>query len=352
MTFWKNKKVLITGHTGFKGSWLSLILLNWGCEVYGISLKPTEELNLFNSLNFEKDLNHNLIDIRNSELFKSKVKEIKPDIIFHLAAQPLVRDSYLSPVDTWEVNVNGTINLLEAVRDLNYNSVAIFITTDKVYKNNEWIYGYREIDQLGGYDPYSSSKAASEIAINSWRSSFLDDEIDNKTLIASARAGNVIGGGDWSKDRIIPDAIRALNTNQTIKVRSPNSSRPWQHVLEPLFGYLNLAEKMYSNDYALATSFNFGPRIESNKKVKDLIKEVLKIWEGKWQDISDTKNLHEANLLNLSYEKAFNYLNWQPKWDFEKTIEKTVHWYKKFYSGYSAMECCLSDLNSYLKTFD
>ena len=226
MNFWKNKKVLITGHTGFKGSWLSLLLLNLGSKIEGISLNPVDELNLFNLLNLENKVKHNIIDIRNTDLINKKISDSKPDIIFHLAAQPLVRESYLKPRYTWEVNVNGTINVLEALKNLNSNCAVIFITTDKVYKNNEWIYGYREIDQLGGYDPYSSSKAGAEIAIQSWRSSFLNTEIQENIFIASARAGNVIGGGDWSKDRIIPDAVRALHANQKIKVRNPYSSSP------------------------------------------------------------------------------------------------------------------------------
>ena len=349
MSFWKNKKVLITGHTGFKGSWMSLLLLNLGSKVSGISLEPSDELNLFDQLVIKKDLNHNIIDIRNKELIKKKVSENNPDFIFHLAAQPLVRESYINPLETWEVNVTGTINLLQSIRNLNKNCISVFITTDKVYKNNEWIYGYREIDPLGGYDPYSSSKAAAEIAINSWRSSFFDDKSQYKKAIASARAGNVIGGGDWSKDRIIPDAIRDLASNKKIKVRNPNASRPWQHVLEPIWGYLKLAEGIYKGNNSLETSFNFGPRLESNKKVKELIIEVLKNWKGDWEDISDEKAFHEAKLLNLSYEKAFHHLNWQPRWDFETTVRKTVNWYQEFNGGKSAVDCCMSDLNSYFK---
>ena len=349
-SFWKGKKVLVTGHTGFKGSWLTLWLLQMQSCVSGISLKPEYSTNLFDELKIENDINHIICDIRNKEEIKKYIKEINPDIVFHLAAQPLVVDSYKNPVGTWETNVMGTINILESIKSLNKNCIGVFITTDKVYKNNEWIYGYRENDQLGGYDPYSSSKAACEIAISSWRSSFDIQETNGKSIfsLASARAGNVIGGGDWSENRIIPDVIKCLKNNKKILIRNPNSTRPWQHILEPLSGYLLLAEKLSEEKNIFSTSFNFGPFIESNRTVKDLVNECLKHWEGEYYFENKTNSPHEAGVLMLSIEKAIKVLNWKPKWDFEKSIAITINWYKDFYEeNKSALECTLDNLKEY-----
>jgi len=348
--FWLGKKVLITGHTGFKGSWLSFWLEQMGANIHGVSLTPENEINLFEALKLEKKLNHNICDIRDKKSIKELINEIQPEFIFHLAAQPLVRDSYKKPILTWETNVLGTINILESLKDIKNHCCAVFITTDKVYQNNEWIFGYRENDKLGGYDPYSSSKAGAELAINSWRSSFFNPlEVNCRIKISSARAGNVIGGGDWSKDRIIPDLIRSISKNSPLEVRNAHSTRPWQHVLEPLSGYLLLAEKMHhSNKFSEA--FNFGPYIESNRSVKELVEESLKIWHGEWIDLSNKEDLHEASLLNLTIEKAFNKLNWQPKWDFSKTIEKTITWYKDFYlEKANAEDCCLKNIHDFIK---
>ncbi len=351
-TFWKGKKVLVTGHNGFKGSWLSLWLLQMKANVSGISLVPEYSNNLFDALKIENDINNIICDIRNKEAVKKYIQEINPDIIFHLAAQPLVVTSYKDPVGTWETNVMGTINILDAIRALKNNCIGVFITTDKVYKNNEWIYGYRENDELGGYDPYSSSKAASEIAISSWRSSF-DIQDSNKIsnfTISSARAGNVIGGGDWSENRIIPDVINSLQNNQKIQIRNPNSTRPWQHVLEPLSGYLLLAEKLNEDKNLFSTPFNFGPFIESNRTVKELVDECLKHWDGEYifDDILDKP--HEAGVLNLSIEKAIKYLNWSPKWDFSKSVSATINWYKNVHEGQTtALDYSLKNLEEYLK---
>tara|TARA_Y100000739_G_scaffold229735_1_gene245770 strand:- start:458 stop:1549 length:1092 start_codon:yes stop_codon:yes gene_type:complete len=349
--FWDGKKVLITGHTGFKGSWLALWLLKMNSKVNGISLDPIGSHNLFDQLKIKKDLNHIVCDIRDRSSLKNHFKEIKPDVVFHLAAQPLVVKSYKDPLQTWETNLMGTINVLDAIKSIKRECSGIFITTDKVYKNKEWVYGYRENDELGGHDPYSSSKAACELAISSWRSSFFNQIKTNDVLvsIASARAGNVIGGGDSADNRIIPDVIRSLKNNEKIKIRNPFSTRPWQHVLEPLSGYLILAENLKEKRSNLTTSFNFGPLLESNRTVKELVEECLKHWEGDYYIEKNLNEPHEAVSLHLTIEKSKKDLGWVPKWDFGKTIEKTVKWYKKVHSdNISPLECSLENLNEYL----
>ena len=328
--FWQGKKVLVTGHTGFKGSWLSLWLLQMGAEVIGLGLAPHTQPSLFEQLDLNKHLTHHIGDIRDGNLVAHLIVQTQPEIIFHLAAQPLVRRSYLEPVETWQTNVMGTIHILESLKQLNHACVSIFITTDKCYENREWLYGYRENDPLGGHDPYSSSKAGAELAIASWRSSFFRH---GNISIASVRAGNVIGGGDWAEDRIVPDAMRSLSLGEPIPVRNPLSTRPWQHVLEPLGGYMLLAQKIYERKdlekAKLCSAFNFGPRLDSNRSVKDLIETVLQYWSGSWSDRSDSNAVHEAHLLNLVTDKAFYLLGWQPQWNFEKTIQETVSWYKE-----------------------
>ena len=350
--FWKNKSVLLTGHNGFKGSWLSLWLLQMGAKVSGISLSPDNQPCLFHQLFIEDQVDQRTLDIREKEKLCSAVKKINPDIVFHLAAQPLVLRSYKDPIETWETNVMGTIFLLEALRSLDKKCSAILITTDKVYRNEEWLYGYRENDPLGGFDPYSSSKAAAELAIASWRSSFcgnLSHQNEN-LLIASARAGNVIGGGDWSENRIVPDIIRSLQENKKIIIRNPSSTRPWQHVLEPLSGYLLLAEKLTINGINFASSFNFGPQLGSNQTVLDLVQKSLIHWPGKYICEDDSQAPHEASMLHLSTDKSFYKLQWQQKWDFSTTVSRTINWYKSVYeSKSSALESCLEDLSTYTK---
>lgn len=350
-SFWQNKKVLITGHTGFKGSWLTLWLLKMGSKVCGISLEPQFEKNLFDSLNLKNNLEHNICDIRDKDKVKIIINNFKPDIVFHLAAQPLVLTSYEKPSETWEINVIGTINIMEAILSIDHKCGAVFITTDKVYKNNEWEYGYRENDKLGGIDPYSSSKAASELAINSWRESFCGSSDFKKSniFIASARAGNVIGGGDWSSNRIIPDLVKSLSSNSKIIIRNPSSTRPWQHVIEPLAGYIILAEKLYKTENRQFSSpFNFGPDMNSNRTVKELVKECLKYWDGEFL-INKKENMpHEAGKLNLAIDKANHMLQWRPKLNFEKTVELTINWYKNFeLNAKTAFDCCEYDLSLY-----
>lgn len=358
--FWNSKKVLLTGHTGFKGSWMMLCLQELGAKVWGYSLPPIGNPNLFKDLFISRPPTqsgggkywmHKECDIRNYEKLANYVQKCQPDIIFHFAAQPLVRKSYKDPLETWTTNVIGTINLLEACKGLNNRCSIIMITTDKVYSNKEWNFGYREVDRLGGHDPYSSSKAAAEIAISSWRSSFCGDLSyqKNNLRIASARSGNVIGGGDWAEDRIVPDSIRSLISETPIKIRNPNSTRPWQHVLDPLSGYLVLAEKIYKDNDELFDAFNFGPNVESNKTVLELVNEINKYWPGKSMIISEEENIHEAGLLNLQIDKAFHLLKWRPTWDFQETIFRTINWYKKRNQGISSINCCLDDLNEFFE---
>ena len=351
--FWLGRRVLLTGHTGFKGSWLAFWLLELGAEITGLALQPDPGPSLFNALNLSKRLNHRIGDIRDPVALGQAVEACRPEVVLHMAAQPLVRRSYNEPVLTWETNVMGTIYLLEALRSLAQPCTAVLITTDKVYHNNEWFYGYREKDPLGGHDPYSSSKAAMELAISSWRSSYYGDLPHQTThlRIASARAGNVIGGGDWAEDRLLPDTIRALAEGRPIAIRNPGASRPWQHVLEPLGGYLLLAERLAGTTEPgpLASAFNFGPKLEANRTVRELVEESLRHWPGTWQDQSDARSPHEASQLNLVLDKAHHLLGWAPRWPFATTIERTVRWYWQVHEGNAnAHTCCQDDLTHYL----
>jgi CDP-glucose 4,6-dehydratase len=350
LSFWWGRRVLLTGHTGFKGSWLALWLLELGARVTGLALPPDTEPNLFAQLGLDRRLDHRLGDIRDADQVASLVNEVKPQVVLHLAAQPLVRRSYVEPSATWATNVMGTVHLLEALRCLDEPCSAVLITTDKVYRNNEWLYGYRENDPLGGHDPYSSSKAATELAIASWRASFCGTQPHQSPhlRIASARAGNVIGGGDWAEDRIVPDAMRALAKSEPIGVRNPAATRPWQHVLEPLSGYLLLAERLTA-DETLAGAFNFGPQLEANRSVRELVDEALRHWPGSWLDHSDPGAPHEASRLNLVIDKAHHQLGWWPRWTFATTVERTVNWYRGVQQGQATgFECCRADLAAYL----
>ena len=341
---YKNQKVLVTGHTGFKGSWLSQWLLSLGAKVYGYALAPNTTPSLFEQLKLEDHIEQQIDDIRNLDALKSYIKLVKPEVIFHLAAQSLVRYSYKEPLETVQVNTLGTANLLEAVRQLNIPAAIVAITTDKCYENREWIYGYREEDPLGGFDPYSSSKGAAELIISSWRNSFFPPEIIDRhgVRLSSARAGNVVGGGDWSDDRIVPDCIRALSKHQSIQVRNPNATRPWQHVLEPLGGYLTLGERLLVGDSKISSqycgAYNFGPLISNNRSVREVVNSVVENWgEGDWIDKSDQNAPHEASLLHLTIDKAYHHLNWLPKWDFSRTFIETVNWYKNSFEHQSTV---------------
>lgn len=327
INIYKGKRVFITGHTGFKGSWLTKWLIDLGADVTGYSLKP-DELSHFNLLKLPvKNYFENINDF---ETLKKAMKESKPDIVFHLAAQPLVRDSYDDPIYTYETNVVGSLKVYKAALEANVAAL-VSITTDKVYKNHEWLWGYREVDTLGGHDPYSSSKACVELMTDSFKNSFLSN---HHMLLATARAGNVIGGGDWARDRLIPDLVRNASIKNETPLRNPNSVRPWQHVLEPLSGYLMLGEKLLENKKEFATSFNFGPELDDVKTVD----EVANVSKSVWNEINfkfekDSSGKHEANLLKLDIAFAKKMLNWSPKWKSEESISRTISWYKNFYQN-------------------
>lgn len=330
------KKALLTGHTGFKGSWLSEWLLLVGAQVTGYSI-DCEEPSLFNQLRLANRMRDIRGDVRDLPAVTELVKTLAPDFIFHLAAQPLVRLSYTDPVGTFTTNVTGSINVMEAVRLASHRCAVVMVTTDKCYENRETAHAYRETDPLGGHDPYSASKAAAEVAIASYRKSFFSAASDEPVALASARAGNVIGGGDWAADRLVPDAIRSLQRNQEIPVRNKNATRPWQHVLDPLSGYLTLGAALWQTiagqkaDSAseIRSAFNFGPGPESNRTVSSVIDEVLKNWPGSWIDRSDSQAPHEAGLLNLNIDKAARVLGWHPVWNFAEAVERTVAWYRQ-----------------------
>jgi len=334
---YRGKRVLVTGHTGFKGAWLAEWLLALGADVSGLSLPPPTQPSLFEQLGLAQRLgrNHHVGDIRDAALVGRVISETKPDFLFHLAAQSLVRLSYRQPVETFATNVMGTAHVLDAVRLAARPCAVVAVTTDKCYENKEWVHAYREEDPMGGHDPYSASKGAAELVIAACRRSFFSAP-DSPVRLASARAGNVIGGGDWAADRIVPDCIRALQRGEAIPVRNKVATRPWQHVLEPLGGYLELAAALSGRTPArfpfppatYATAFNFGPAPDSNRTVAQLVQEILKHWPGEWIDQSDPAAPHEASLLNLATDKARHLLRWQPVWGFAETVERTVGWYR------------------------
>ena len=331
----RGRSVWLSGHTGFKGAWLAEWLLQLGATVHGYALAPNTQPSLFEQLGIASRLHHELNDVRNPVAVAQSIQAAQPDFVFHLAAQPLVRLSYEQPIETYATNIMGTAHVLDALRTLKKPCAAVMITTDKCYENREWLFGYREDDPLGGYDPYSSSKAAAEIVIGAYRRSFFQN---HPVRIASARAGNVIGGGDWATDRIVPDCIRALQKNTPIPIRNKFATRPWQHVLEPLSGYLWLAACLTADlrspisnlqsSPALASAFNFGPAHDSNRTVVELVEEILNHWPGRWEDKTVTRAVHEAGLLQLSIDKAHALLGWQPVWNFPTAVEQTIRWYR------------------------
>jgi CDP-glucose 4,6-dehydratase len=342
--FWKNKNVLVTGHTGFKGSWLCFCLNRFGANVTGVSLEPDSSPNLFHLLNGENICNSIICDIRNFESLSEHCKANDPEFIFHLAAQPIVRESYLNPVDTFESNIMGTVNILESMKLLSNLKAAVMITTDKVYQENNVSQAYVEGDHLGGHDPYSSSKAACEIVIDSYRKSFLSDR---GISIASARAGNVIGGGDWSKDRLIPDAIRAWESQNILKIRRPYSTRPWQHVLEPIYGYMMLAQQITSNPKK-AEAYNFGPDSESIASVRDVITLANNFFSsGKVIYDQENEGPHEADWLSLDITKAKDNLGFTPKWSLSEAVEHTISWYMDLNNGQDAVGLCNKQIDLY-----
>ncbi len=348
--YYRGKKIFLTGHTGFKGSWLLFWLNMLGADVKGYALAPEGEVNLFDSIK-GSELSHSVIaDIRNKEKLEKEILDYKPDFIFHLAAQPLVRLSYETPVETFDVNAIGTAKVLNAARFLDNQCAVILITTDKVYENNESHHRYIETDRLGGYDPYSASKACSEIIISSYRNSFFNtkDYSTHKKSIASTRAGNVIGGGDWAKDRIIPDIIRALQENKTITVRNPNAIRPWQHVLEPLGGYLHLGTRMVDDPVKYSDAWNFGPNIEDDLTVEELVNLAIKYWgAGEYKKPSLSNQPHEAGLLKLDITKAKNELQWEPIMNAGESIKFTIDWYKEFFEKNDAVNLMKSQIHKF-----
>lgn len=344
------KTVLITGHTGFKGSWLSIWLRELGAKVIGYALDPYTERDNFVLSKLENKIVDIRGDVRNYEKLKEVFDTYRPEIVFHLAAQPLVRLSYEIPRETYEVNVMGTLNVLECIRYSEATKVGIMITTDKCYDNKEHIWGYRENDAMGGYDPYSSSKGCAELLISSWRSSFMNpsDYDSHKKSISSVRAGNVIGGGDWAKDRIVPDCIRSIEENRGIEIRNPKAIRPWQHVLEPLSGYLLLAQRMIEDPLKYSGAWNFGPYIDSVVTVKEISEMIVSAYGcGEVKDVSNSSELHEAGLLNLDISKAVIKLGWKPMLDINKKVEMTVEWYKR-YKGEDVYNLCVNQIKEFL----
>lgn len=348
---YRGKRVLVTGHTGFKGSWLSIWLNELGAEVIGYALDPYTTKDNYVLSEIDKKITDIRGDIRDREKLEEVFEKYKPEVVFHLAAQPLVRLSYDIPVETYEVNVMGTINVMECIRKTNETKVGIMITTDKCYDNKEQIWGYRENEPMGGYDPYSSSKGAAEIAINSWRSSYFNPKEyqKHKKSIASVRAGNVIGGGDWAKDRIIPDCIKALEDNRAIEIRSPKSIRPWEHVLEPLSGYLLLGQKMLEEPIKYCEGWNFGPHLDSIITVWEMADKIVEYYgNGSLKDVSNTNDLHEAKLLALDVSKARFKLGWKPTLDIDDTLKMTVEWYKR-YKSEDVYKLCVSQIEKFIK---
>lgn len=350
---YKRKKILITGHTGFKGSWLTLWLKQLGAEIIGYSLSPPTKPNLFGILKLEKEITHIIGDIRDEKKLKTVFKTHKPDIVIHMAAQPLVKYSYLHPKKTYETNVIGTLNVLEAIRETKSVKVVINVTSDKCYDNKNWVYGYRENDPIGGYDPYSSSKGCAELLTSSYRNSFFNPQDYGKThnvALASVRAGNVIGGGDWAQDRLIPDCIRSLSRNKKIYIRNPKAIRPWQYVLEPLSGYLWLGALMWNNPIKYNEGWNFGIHDTDFFTVKEIVKKVVELWGYGRFELNRDNKLYEMKLLKLDVSKTNFYLKWKSVYNTEIALNETIKWYKNFFSDKQDMiNFTLNQIKIYVK---
>jgi CDP-glucose 4,6-dehydratase len=338
-----NRNVLVTGHTGFKGSWLVLWLQMLGAKVTAISLPPETSPNHWNLLGLDTESFH--LDIRNEDLLRQKLVEIHPEMVFHLAAQPLIRRSYRNPLETWATNVMGTANLLDACRQVDELAAIIVVTSDKCYENKEWVWGYREIDSLGGHDPYSSSKAGSELVAASYRRSFFNTL--TSPLLATARAGNVIGGGDWSEDRLIPDLVRSIEAGKSLEIRSPNATRPWQHVFECLSGYLMLGQQLLQGNKSCADAWNFGPDREGNRQVKQVLSSLKAKWPAVEWHSGDQLQPHEAQLLHVDSAKAREKLSWQPVWTFDEGVAATAEWYRVWLDQGDVVS--LNQLQNYIK---
>lgn len=348
---YNGKTVLVTGHTGFKGSWLSIWLNMMGAKVVGYSLDPYSERGNFEACHLHDRLLADIRgDTRDYEKLNQTIKQYRPEIIFHLAAQALVRKAYAHPKETYETNLMGSLNIMEAVRENDCVKTVVMITSDKCYENVEQIWGYKETDRMGGYDPYSSSKGCTELMISSYRNSYFNpqDYAKHGKAVASVRAGNVIGGGDWSADRLIPDCIRFIEAGKDIEIRNPIATRPWEHVLEPLSGYLRVGEKLIEDPVKYATSFNFGPHISANKTVWEVVSRLVGYYgKGKVVDVSNPADLHENTLLNLDVTKAYVMLGWEARWNLQEAIEKTVDWYKEALQTYDMYDFCVRQIKTH-----
>lgn len=348
--FWNKKKVFITGHTGFKGSWLCLLLHWLKADITGYALHPPTDPSLFEQAGIERLVTSYMGDVCDLEYLSHKMRIDQPEIVIHMAAQPLVRESYRLPVETYMTNVMGTVHVLEAVRNCSSVKAVINVTTDKCYENKEWIWGYRETEPLGGYDPYSNSKACSELVTASYRSSYFNPKEYHKhgVAVASARAGNVIGGGDWAKERLVPDCVQALLNNKTISIRNPLAIRPWQHVLEPLTGYLILAQKLYEEGPQYSEGWNFGPEDHDVRTVQWIVEKMCSEWgENATYEVEKAEGLHEASYLKLDCSKAKNNLSWKPRWRLEDALDKIMEWTIAYKSNMDMQEMCLRQIEAY-----
>lgn len=347
-TFWRGKRVLLTGHTGFKGSWLSLWLQSMGAELSGLALDPPTVPNLFSVANVEAGMRSTAGDIRDLDAIRKAMDASRPEIVFHMAAQPLVRRSYAEPVETYATNVMGTVHVLEAVRHAPTVRAIVNVTTDKCYENREWVWGYREDEPMGGHDPYSNSKGCAELVTSAYRRSFFRD---GGPALASARAGNVIGGGDWAADRLIPDTLRAFESGDAVTIRNPLSIRPWQHVLEPLCGYLTLAQRLWEADGKdFAEGWNFGPAEEDSHSVQWIVERLAESWgrDAGWQH-DNGKHPHEAHYLKLDISKARARMGWQPRWPLAEALTHVVQWHQAWLSKRDMREFCLKQINQYTR---
>lgn len=343
--FWRGKRVLLTGHTGFKGSWLSLWLQSLGAELRGLSLTPPTEPALFDVARVAEGMEHRIADIRDFAAVQAQMNEFRPEIVIHMAAQPLVRLSYDEPIATYATNVMGTVHVLEAARKAGSVKAIVNITTDKCYENREWVWGYREDEPMGGHDPYSNSKGCAELVSSAYRRSFLKDA---GIAMATARAGNVIGGGDWALDRLVPDVLRALQKREPVLIRNPHAIRPWQHVLEPLSGYLLLAERLYTEGQTHAEGWNFGPRDEDARPVQWIVERLCASWgEGASWTLQPGQHPHEANFLKLDISKAGQRLQWAPRWSLETALTRITEWHQAWLEGHDMRALCLQQINQY-----
>ncbi len=348
--FWRGKRIFLTGHTGFKGSWLSLWLQSLGADVHGFALEiPPTDPALFFEANVATGMQSTVGDIRDYRAVFSAMQICKPDVIIHMAAQPLVRHSYQEPIETYSTNVMGTVHLLEAARQVGTAKAVVNVTTDKCYENREWVWGYREGDPMGGHDPYSNSKGCAELVTGAYRRSFF---YQNGIALASVRAGNVIGGGDWARDRLLPDILRAFESRQPATIRSPDAFRPWQHVLEPLSGYLMLAERLYQDGQSFAEGWNFGPYESDVKPVRWIVEHMVESWgaEASWQ-LDDGNHPHEARYLKLDISKAISQLGWHPRWGLDKALAQITDWHLQWLTGKKIQDKCLQQISEYQNSF-